>query len=253
MECDTLHLHNVGEVRALPCCAGFIMLQEWPVLWDMVLTRWEMYVMRTYMNVCVCCATMDVESRQLVHGYERWILHCHCSRPGSLQCRAGAVVLARWFKMLVYGAMINQRCLWYREVVNYNLPKEVCYVGSVFVRGRHLIYLKIMYDGHIQLVLGHMSFGWSALSYGILNNLLVLGCSYCKDLSEIQMRCCARRTRSLMLRAVRIIGSKARGTLCRSSLEPRRQRLLQDLMFRFQPFTLRAYNGLENPWRTTGH
>ncbi|AFD21896.1 E4 orf6 [Simian adenovirus A1139] len=252
MDCDNFRMHNVAEVRGLPCCAGFIVLQEWPVLWDMVLTRWELYVLRTYLRVCVCCATLDVESRQLVHGHERWILHCHCRRPGSLQCKAGAVVLTRWFKMLVYGALINQRCLWYREVVNFNLPKEVCYVGSTYVRGRHLIYVRIRYDGHVGVVLANMSFGWSVLSYGILNNLVILGCTYCKDLSEIQMRCCARRTRALMLRAVRLIGEHTRSPLYRSRLEPRRQQLLRNLMLRAQPFTLSAYDGCENPWRSTG-
>ncbi|TKX88038.1 hypothetical protein C5L27_13710, partial [Staphylococcus argenteus] len=70
------------------------------------------------MSVCLCCATIDVEITQLLHGYERWLIHCHCQRPGSLQCMSAGMLLGRWFKMAVYGTLINKRCFWYREVVN---------------------------------------------------------------------------------------------------------------------------------------
>lgn len=249
LECENLNMHNVSEVRGITSCISFVVLQEWPVFWDMVLTAWEKHVMRTFMRVCICCAIIDVDPKQVLRGSERWTLHCHCDSPGSLQCKAGGVVLANWFKMLVYGSLINMRIPWYRAVVNRDLPKEVTYVGSVFLRGRHLIYLRVLFDGHAGALLRRMCFGWSAFSYGILNNLLILGCDFCKDLSEIQMRCCAKRTRRLLIKAVRLLDRTTSYTPRRSLLETPRQRLLRGLMELHRPFTLLEYDRGENPWR----
>lgn len=252
-ECNSLTLHNVSEVRGIPSSVCFTVLQELPVPWDMILTSYEMFILKKYMSVCICCATIDVERTQLLHGYERWFIHCHCNRPGSLQCKAAGSLLAWWFKMVVYGSLINKRYFWYREVVNRFMPKEVLYMGSIFVRGRHLIYIKIMYDGHVGLVLERMSFGWSAFSYGFLNNMLVLCCSYCKDLSEIRMRCCARRTRLLMIKAVQIITKGTSRSLKHSRVEIQRQRLLKGIVMHHRPVLFEEYGQRENPWAADGH
>lgn len=242
-------MHYVSEVRTIPACISFTVLQEWPIWWNMVLTEWENFVMETYMRICVCCATIDVESRQVLRGFERWWLHCHCNNPGSLQCKAGGVVLTNWFKMLIYGSLVNLRFPWYREVVNFGMPKEVLFVGSVFVRGRHLIYIRILYDGHAAAVLEAMSFGWGFFSYGILNNLVVMGCTYCKNLDELSVHCCARRTRRLMARAVGVLSRDIIRAVRRSAAEGRRQRLLRGLMEHHRPFTLAEYDSGENPWK----
>ncbi|UNB10548.1 E4 ORF5 [Human adenovirus 61] len=252
-ECNSLTLHNVSEVRGIPSCVGFTVLQEWPIPWDMILTNYEMFILKKYMSVCLCCATIDVEITQLLHGYERWLIHCHCQRPGSLQCMSAGMLLGRWFKMAVYGTLINKRCFWYREVVNRFMPKEIMYVGSTFVRGRHLIYVKIMYDGHAWLALEKISFGWSTFNYGILNNMLVLCCDYCKDLSEIRMRCCARRTRLLMLKVVKVIAENTVRPLKHSWCEGHRQRLLKGLIMHHQAILFGDYNHRENPWAADGH
>lgn len=215
----------------------------------MILTGWEKHVMKTYMRVCGCCATIDVDAHQILRGFERWMIHCHCKSPGSLQCKAGGVVLASWFKMLIYGALVNVRFPWYREVVNRNMPKEVMFVGSVYARGRHFIYIRLLYDGHAAAVLQNVSFGWSFFSYGILNNLVVLGCTYCRNLDELSMRCCARRTRRLMARAVKVLGERSIHPLRSSVVERRRQSLLRDLMEHYRSFTLAEYDRGENPWR----
>ncbi|ALE30450.1 34K [Simian adenovirus 19] len=249
LECENLNMHNVSEVRGVPSCVSFTVLQEWPVYWDSVLTAWEKHVMKTYMQICICCATIDVEYNQIIRGYERWVLHCHCNSPGSLQCKAGGVVLSNWFRMAIYGSLVNVRFPWYRQVVNYHLPKEVLYVGSVFIRGRHLIYVRVFLDGHAVAVLENSSFGWSAFSYGILNNLIIMVCTHCKDLSEIQMRCCAKRTRRFIIRAVRLLDRLTSYQPRRSRLETARQSLLRGLMERHRPFTLAEYGRGENPWR----
>nr|AGV40532.1 E4Orf6 34 kDa protein [Gorilla beringei graueri adenovirus 8] len=241
-DCDTLTMHNVSYVRGLPCCVGFTLIQEWVIPWDMVLTREELLIMKKCMKVCLCCANLDIMTSSMVHGYERWSLHCHCDSPGSLQCLAGGQVLASWFRMVLEGSLINQRCLWYREVVNQHMPKEVMYMSSVFMRGRHLIYLRIWYDGHVGAVLPAMSFGYSALHCGILNNILVLCCTYCADLSEIRMRCCARRTRMLMLRAVRIIAEETTTPLHSCRTERRRQELLRALLLHHRPILMGDYD-----------
>lgn len=249
LECEHLNMHYVSEVRSIPSCAPFVVLQEWPMWWDMILSKWEKHVCRIYMRVCVCCATINVDFNQIVRGFERWTIHCHCNKPGSLQCKAGGVVLANWFKMMIYGSLYNLRFPWYREIVNCGMPKEVLFMGSVFVRGRHIIYIRLLYDGHAAIVLERMSFGWSFFSYGIMNNMVVLGCTYCKNLDELSVRCCARRTRRLLAKAVKVLGGFTVRSLLRSLVEPRRQGLLRGLMERYCPFTLADYNRGENPWR----
>ncbi|BBE38385.1 35kDa protein [Human adenovirus 4a] len=243
-DCDTLSMHNVSSVRGLPCSAGFTALQEFPVPWDMVLTPKELRVLKTCMSVCLCCANIDLFSSQLIHGRERWVIHCHCQDPGSLRCMAGGAVLAIWFRRIIQGCMFNQRVMWYREVVNLHMPKEIMYMGSVFWRGRHLIYIRIWYDGHVGSIVPQMSFGWSTLNYGLLNNVVVLCCTYCFDLSEIRIRCCARRTRRLMLRAIGIMRRESQDPdpLSSSLTERRRQRLLRGLMRHNRPIPFADYD-----------
>lgn len=242
-------MHDVSEVRGISSCISFTVLQEWPVYWDLILSDWEKFVMKQYMKVCLCCATLDLEFNQVLRGSERWILHCHCNSPGSLQCKAGGVVLANWFRMLVYGSLINCRAFWYRQIVNHNLPREVMYVGSVFIRRRHLIYIRIHLDGHAIAILEKMSFGWSVFSYGTLNNIIIMCCNSCSDLSEIQMRCCAKRTRSLLIRAVRLLHNTTSYQPHRSIFEGCRQRLLKGLMEYHRPFTLAQFSRGENAWQ----
>ncbi len=50
--------------------------------------------------------------------------------------------------MMIYGSLYNLRFPWYREIVNCGMPKEVLFMGSVFVRGRHIMYIRLLYDGH---------------------------------------------------------------------------------------------------------
>ena len=111
------------------------------------------------------------------------------------------------------------------------------------------MYIRLLYDGHAAIVLERMSFGWSFFSYGIMNNMVVLGCTYCKNLDELSVRCCARRTRRLLAKAVKVLGSFTVRSLLKSLVEPRRQGLLRGLMERYCPFTLADYNRGENPWR----
>nr|APD78446.1 34K [Simian adenovirus 13] len=229
-ECSSLTMHSVAVVRSLPCCAALAVLLEWPVPWDMILTNYEMNILKNFMKVCDCCASIDLRRSEVLHGYELWTLHCHCEKPGSLQCKAGGVLLAKWFYMLVYGALINQRFLWYREIVNFKMPKEVYYVGSSYVRGRHLIWLKVKHDIHAAAALEKISFGWGRFTYGHINNMIILCCTYCWDLSEIRVKCCARRTRRILLRTVKVILEEFKAPLCCSKTEVRRQRWLRKLM-----------------------
>ena len=251
-DCDHADYHNVSSVRGLPCAAGFTLLQEFPVPWDMILTPEEIKILKRCMSVCLCPATLDLVRAQMVSGYERWILHCHCSSPGSLQCRAGGTLLAVWFRRVIYGCMFNQRFPWYRQIVNRNMPKEIMYMGSVFMRGRHLIYCRIWYDGHVGSIIPNMSFGWSALNYGLLNNMVIMCCTYCENMSEIRMRCCARRTRRLMLKAVGIIVRETcdPDPICSSRTEPRRQRLLRALMERHRPILFSEYESVRSSHST---
>ncbi|ADZ39826.1 E4 orf6 [Simian adenovirus 48] len=241
-DCDMNTMHDVSAVRGMVGCVGFAVFMEWPVPWDMILTSYEWHLLKHYLNVCISCATIDLRRSSVIHGNEVWTLHCHCNRPGSLQCMAGGIMLATWFNRVVYGAAINQRCIWYREVVNYQMPKEVLYVGSVYMRGRHLIYLNIRYDVHAQIVKQFVSMGWCQHAYGIMNNLVVLCCISCASLSEMRMRCCAKRTRRLMRRAVLAIVRHGRFRLQPSAAERRRQDILRDLYVRQRPVTYEVYD-----------
>lgn len=242
-------MHDVSAVRGMAGCVGFTVFMEWPVPWDMILTSYEWHMMKTFMNVCVSCATIDLRRSSVIHGNEVWTIHCHCSRPGSLQCKAGGILLATWFHRVVYGASINQRCIWYREVVNYGMPKEVMYVGSVVCRGRHLIYLNVRYDVHAEIARAMVSWGWCQHAYGVMNNLIVLCCIYCADLSEIRLRCCAKRTRRLMRRAVRAIMSRSHRRLRVSRAEIIRQDILRDLYVRGRAVPYEVYDNCRSSRR----
>lgn len=242
-------MHDVSAVRGNVGCSGFAVFMEWPVPWHMVLTSYEWHLMKTYMKVCISCATIDLRRSSVIHGNEVWTLHCHCSKPDSMQCKAGGILLATWFHRVVYGAALNMRCLWYREVVNYRMPKEVMFVGSVYIRGRHLIYINVRYDVHAQLVKEMVSWGWCQHAYGIMNNMLVLCCTYCADLSERRMRCCAKRTRRLMCLAVKAISARSRRELRSSTSEHHRQSILRSLLLRGRSVPYEVYDNCRSSRR----
>lgn len=230
--CHSDSLHYVGVVSSMPTSVPFVVFMEWPVPWGLLLSPYELHLLRSYLTLCQCPATLEVGSTAVITGYELWALHCHCPQPGSLQCRAGAVLLKRWFLMVVAGSLINLHVPWYRPLVNERLPKEVMYVGSCFARGRHLVYIHVRYDQHAKYLLDRLSFGLAAFNYGVMNNMLILCCTYCKTLEEIRFRCCARRTRRLLLRAVMELDSISRRGLRASASEPRRQRMFHGVVHR---------------------
>ncbi|QHR77517.1 E4 34K [Squirrel monkey adenovirus] len=240
--CDTNTLHDVITVSAVPSSVMFTVYLEWPAPWHMILSEYEQCLMRRYMCVCACPATLDIVNCRMIRGNEVWTLHCHCASPGSLQCRAGAHVLRRWFYLLVVGSLINLRVPWYRPLVNEHLPKEVMYVGSVYVRGLHLIYINVRYDEHARHLITTVNFGLSAFHYGTMNNMLVLCCSYCRTGDEIRFRCCARRTRRLLCRAVREVDSISRRPLRASRTEHVRQRMFDSVMLRYRALSYDVYD-----------
>ncbi|AEK98471.1 E4 34K [Titi monkey adenovirus ECC-2011] len=253
--CDTNTLHDVITVRSVPSSVMFTVYLEWPAPFHFFLSPYEQHLMRQYMHVCACPATLVIVHCRMIRGSEVWMLHCHCSRPGSLQCRAGAVLLRRWFYLLVVGSLVNLRIPWYRPWVNDHMPKEMMYVGSVYVRGLHLIYINVRYDEHAEHLIRTVNFGLSAFHYGVMNNMLVLVCSYCRTGEEIRFRCCARRTRRLLARSVRELDSISRHPLRASRTERQRQRMFDSVMWRSRALSYDVYDRCRNvrPYRPPSH
>lgn len=240
--CHAASLHEVATVSSCPFGVMFAVFMEWPCPWHLILSEYELYLMRRYMKVCACPALLDLVGDSMLRGTEVWVLHCHCSSPGSLQCLAAAQLLRRWFYLFVMGSLINMRIPWYRPWVNAGLPKEILYVASVFVRGRHLVYINVRYDEHARHLLQTVSFGHAAFNYGNMNNMLVLLCTYCRPGDEIRFRCCARRTRRLLTRSVVELDSISSRPLRASRCERYRQRMFDSVMFRGRALKYEVFN-----------
>ena len=73
------------------------------------------------------------------------------------------------------------------------------YMGSVFVRGIHLIYIRVLLDGDMKKI-RMQNLGEAVYVDGLYGNFLILICRSC-NLSEIQAKVCARRTRRIIKRA----------------------------------------------------
>ncbi|YP_094053.1 E4 ORFD [Bovine mastadenovirus A] len=202
--CNSTDSHPVAFVRSPRTAACFAMCLELPVPWMHILSHHEFVFLKRHLCDGVELEMCSVFSKDLQPDFSslqsRWYLHCHCDNSGSLQCLSSRKVLTGLFQEVLKGTFYNQLFWFYRGCVNKNLPEGLMYMGSVYIRGIHLIYIRVILDGDMKRI-RKLNFGEAVYVDGLYGNFLIVICRSC-NLSEIQAKVCAKRTRRLLKRAV---------------------------------------------------
>lgn len=214
--------HPLSLVRSTPSAIVFVPCFELPIPWPKILTNYEMVLLEPQLCYGLELDTMCFRRKYLT-GFENWILHCHCGNSKTLQCMAAKVVLNNLVEEILIGTWFNRFHLEYRNYVNQRVSESVLYVGSVIFRQTHLIYIKISHDVDAakiaQLNLGEAV--WCDCDYC---SYMVLICRNRCYRSDVMLKCCARRTRRMMGKMLRVCESRKL-----SLLEPKRQEALRKM------------------------
>lgn len=227
------------SVKSAAC---FAVLYYFHIPWTLILNKLGRKI---FGLVEVGCYMADnVLLRPLTHeditGSEQWVVHCHCERPGSLQCIAAGRVMCDLFEEYVFGTIYNDMFPSYRQYVNRGLPKFLHYVGSVYFRGKHFIYVAFQTRFQMQDCLKSISFGPHTCLSHSRHNMLIMCCMSCRRLTEIMACCCMRRTRLLLLKCVRHL-LKLGNFNARNHEEKHRQRMLDRMRKYGMPFKFIHY------------
>lgn len=171
-----------------------------------------------------------------------WQAHCHCEDRRSLQCQSGKVVMATLLAEFTNGAKFNTDYIWYREVVNHGLPSWCLYEGSITWRGQHFIYLKVTKIECLSIIKQFFNTEMGGIYEGFSGYYIVLNCKCCgtPGRSDVIVRSCARRTRSILNRIVDHLKNELKNDLRDSAVpclyEPTRIRALYRL-YRYKECT----------------
>lgn len=185
--------HLVCSVKSFPSFAPFYCAPDLPVPWHWLLD----YNMRRMFEKFFCASCLYFG--QLNGHMSQALLPVHADRgEESLQFRASLVVLKDALQHFVNGSGFNKKYIWYREVVNNGLTDSLKYMGSVWVKGLHVMYVKMD-----SLSLFHL---FSCLDFGDdmyavrgpANCYLVMRCRTCCMLSESQVMICAERVNRVL-------------------------------------------------------
>ncbi|AP_000020.1 E4 ORFD [Ovine mastadenovirus A] len=202
---SSLSNHCIGYVKSPKSATCFAMCLELPILWEFILCHHETIFLKNYLCNCVEIEMCSVYDKFLLPDYSslaaRWGLHCHCTDRQTLQCFAARRVIKALVKEVLKGTMYNQMFWDYRQFVNRGLPDTLLFVGSYYVRRVHFIVIKVILDKDVEKI-RKLQFGEAAYINGLYSNFIVLICRSC-NLTEIQAKICARRTRKFLLKALK--------------------------------------------------
>ncbi|AMB43041.1 E4 34K [Bat mastadenovirus WIV13] len=219
--------HHVGRVRSNPGCSFFIPLRELVIPWDLLFQGGAYRILKQLGLFCFSSITLP-GSCYYIFGYEEWDVHCHCYNAYSLQCLAGKKIMYYLHVEVMYGCNYNIMFKDYRPYVNYKMPGNFIYIGSVMFRKFHLIYIRFKFLRELRYCIKVVSFG-DACYIKTNHNMLVIKCISCKNLTDIAAACCRRRIRKLLLKCVKAIRSQ-RWPLYPSKREKFRIKHFTDLM-----------------------
>ncbi|QIZ64173.1 ORF6-like protein [Guinea pig adenovirus 1] len=202
--------HIVAEIRGVPTAASFALHGCLLVPWPALLTDYERRVFETFVYTCPMPGLVECRRSHLVHGFERWTVHCHCDSananaslrsPCTLRCQSQARLVCSFFRVMLLGTAYDRVYAFYRFRANAQSCAAVYYIGSVWLRDQHLVYLYFPETRDIRRCTRGMSFGFSYTTRACVSNFVVLQCLSCARCDEMSARVCCRRTRLLIKKA----------------------------------------------------
>lgn len=179
--------HLVCSVKTFANFAPFFCAPDLPVPWHWLLD----YNLRRMMQRFYCTSCLYVG--QLNGHMSQALLPVHAdSGEESLEFRASLVVLKSALQQFVNGSGFNAKYMWYREVANNDVTDSLRYVGSVWIMGLHVIYIK-MDSLSLYNLFSCLNFGDDKYVVRCpANCYIVMRCRNCKKLSEAVVMNCAK-------------------------------------------------------------
>ena len=199
--CDS---HFLAHIKCPKTAVCFAMCLELPIPWDQILYHHEKVFLQRALCGSVELEVCSVFNKMLQPDFSsltsRWSVHCHCPDKQSLQCFAGKKVVLSFIEQILKGTMYNQMFWNYRAYVNRGMHETLIYVGSYYIRGVHYVVIRALLDSDMARIRMY-NFGEAVFVNGLYGNFLILICRSC-NLTELQARVCARRTRRVLKRAL---------------------------------------------------
>lgn len=228
--CDLSTAHQTCFVKGSRNSILFADNGEIVIPWDMIFDDYSQHLLWVFEIGCISPAILYRKTNFLA-GVEMYAVHCHCSKPGSLECMAQAALIRMILRKFIKCADYDCTFLQYRLVVNYNLPAIAWYHASCFFDGLHLIYLKVKKLSHCKYIVRKVNLGLFAV-VTCNTNSIILVCKSCKSRQEIMVKCCMRRTRKILKKCVKVVEDKLGKQLQPSKKEKARQRMIKQF-FRY--------------------
>lgn len=228
--CDLSTAHRTCFVKGSRDSILFADNGEIVIPWDILFDDYAQHLLCVFEIGCISPAMLYRKTNFLA-GVEMWSVHCHCNKPGSLECMAQAAVLRMILRKFIKCANYDRTFLQYRSVVNYNLPSAVFYHASCFYDGTHLIFIRVKKINHCRYLVRKVNLGQFAV-VTCNTNCIILVCKSCKNCQEIMVKCCMRRTRKILKNCVKVLEDRLGKHLTPSKKEKSRQRKIRQF-FRY--------------------
>lgn len=208
-------LHCTLLVAAPRGVVNLVPLVHLPIPWSSLLDSYDRRVLCPPCFEPTCSTPLAFRNRGYT-GDTMLVLHCHCSRPYSLQCWARSAWLRGILQSYVAALEWNARYPMYRAIVNSRLAGEfMMYLGSAFTPQGHFLYVAVRTSVHVmrlarQAQAEPTSFGLPFLFFldpRGRNNTIVLKCRWCVENGQ-SWSSCAERTARVLQRMCRHNGAE---------------------------------------------
>lgn len=185
-----------------------------PVPWSSLLDCFERSFLSPPCFEPVCCTPLSFRQRGY-HPDPTLVLHCHCSKPYSLECWARAAWMRGKLQRYVTSLEWNARYPLYRALVNSRQAVEfLMYLGSAFVPQGHFLYVAVRTGVYVTR-LARMA-QREPTSFGLpffffidtedQGHVLVLKCRFCIE-HGLSRTSCAERLARVLQRMCRALGA----------------------------------------------
>lgn len=228
--CDA---HAVALVRGFPALASFMLNCEVPIPWKNFISSYPW--LKRLMHYCEYPLMVHGDSKY-IHGNEILQLHCHCSNPFSLQCKAAAAMFKVVVKNYLKGAGFNKKYPFYREIVNSRVQYGAKYFGSVYFKNIHYIYFNIASANMWSLVKEKVALGKHYAINGRWGFYIILVCENC-TLTAPSVELCAAKSKAVLERMYNVLreNSDWKGVSAKIA-ETKIQKKLRDFMTYLVPY-----------------
>lgn len=185
-----------------------------PIPWSSLLENYERFALSPPCFEPTCCTPLSFRGRGYT-GDMMLVLHCHCSKPYSLECWARSAWLRSILQPYVAAMEFNAGYPMYRGVVNSRVAGDwLMYLGSAMTPRGHFLYVSLSCEVYAARLIRatHQETASFGLPFMFFldatgrNCTLVLKCRWCVQYGQ-SWTACAERTGRVLARMCRFLGA----------------------------------------------